>query len=283
MNIKISVITTVYNVSEYIEKTINSVLSQTFTDWELILVNDCSEDDSLDKIKQFNDNRIKLINNEVNIGAGKSRQVGIDNAKGDYIIFLDGDDWLNEECLEQMYNAAIKEDADIVNCKVEVLNSKLNLGKNDYQERFYNYLNNKLIKRNLFEKTHYSPLRIYEDINTLHRLLHWSKKNVKIDYVGYVYNIRPNSLTTSSYNAYKYAIYEALSIMENVDYFEGMEFNYRHKYNAALVIKLYHSRIKNINENLKKSMIDEIETIRLWCDDKQNKIFKKIISNFMSK
>ena len=279
---KISVITTVYNVEKYIEKTITSVLEQTFQDWELILVNDKSTDNSLEKIKQFNDNRIKIVNNEENLGAGKSRQVGIDNAEGEYIIFLDGDDWLNSECLEKMYNAAIENDADIVNCKVQTANGESTIKFKAIDERFYNLLTNKLIKKTLFEKTHYSPLRLFEDVNTLYRLLHWSKKNVKIDYIGYVYNIRPNSLSNNNIFFYM-NIFEALSIMENVDYFEGMEFNYRHKYNAALVIKLYHSRIKNINENLKKSMIDEIETIRLWCDDKQNKIFKKIISNFMSK
>lgn len=280
MNKKISVITTVYNVGEYIENTINSVLSQTFQDWELIVVNDCTEDDSIEKVQNFIDERIKIINNEVNIGAGKSRQVGIDNASSDYIIFLDGDDWLKSDCLERMYNAAVKEDADIVNCHVEVLNAFIPARNGTQQERFFTYLNNKLIRRSLFEKTHYSPLRIFEDINTLHRLLYLSTKVVKLDYVGYVYNIRPNSITTSQQNKYKYRIYEALAIMENVDYFEGLKFPYKHKYNEILVFNLYQKYISRINGTIKSEMIDEIETIRLWCEEKKEKMLSKISAMF---
>lgn len=280
MNKKISVITTVYNVGEYIDKTINSVLSQTFQDWELIVVNDCTEDDSIEKVQNFIDERIKIINNEVNVGAGKSRQVGIDNASGDYIIFLDGDDWLKSDCLEQMYNAAVKEDADIVNCHIEIKNAPIKNKIFENEERFFTYLNNKLIKRSLFEKTNYSPLRLFEDINTLHRLLYLSTKVVKLDYVGYVYNIRPNSLTTSQENMYKYRIYEALAIMENVDFFEGLKFPYKHKYNNLLVFNLYYKYVSKIKGELKTEMFDEIETIRLWCENQQEKIRNKILAMF---
>lgn len=74
-NPKISVITTVYNVSEYIDKTIQSMLAQTFTDWEMVLVNDCTQDDSVEKIQKYDDSRLVLINNKENVGAGMARRV----------------------------------------------------------------------------------------------------------------------------------------------------------------------------------------------------------------
>lgn len=285
-NPKISVITTVYNVGEYIDKTIQSMISQSFKDWEMVLVNDCTKDDSVEKIKQYNDSRLVLINNVENIGAGKSRQVGIDNAKGDYILFLDGDDWLNEDCLEKLYDAAIQEGADIVNCWVEKINAHniftfQRINRNN-KEEFTTYLGNKLIKKSLFEKTHYSPLRLFEDINTLYRLLHLSKKTVKIEYIGYNYNIRPNSLTTTPNQQHRWLVYHTLAVMENVDYFEGIDFAYKHIYNQFRVFAMYYKQIKTIPQEAQKELMDEIETIRVWCEERVNKIKNNFFTNFFN-
>lgn len=90
----VSIIIPVYNAYKFLDDTINTVLSQTYTNWELILVNDCSTDDSVEIIKKYqkHDNRIKLINNKVNSRAAVSRNNGIKEAKGRYICFLDADD-----------------------------------------------------------------------------------------------------------------------------------------------------------------------------------------------
>lgn len=89
----ISIITTSYNYSEYISETIKSVLAQTYSDWELIIVDDASNDNSVEIIKGFcNDNRIKLICHETNKGLIKSIQTGLKNATGDWIAFLESDD-----------------------------------------------------------------------------------------------------------------------------------------------------------------------------------------------
>ena len=274
-NPKISVITTVYNVSQYIEKTIESMLSQSFKDWEMLLVNDCTPDDSVEKIMRYDDPRLVLINNKMNVGAGKARQVGIDNAKGDFILFLDGDDWLNEECLEKLYNAAIAEDADIVNCWVKEIDDYGLIDpriKADKKERFTTYLGNKLIRTSLFNLTNYSPLRLYEDINTLFRLLELTEKVVKIDYVGYNYNVRPNSLTTTPHQQHKWLVYNTLAIMENVDFFEGKEIKSKMIYNVGRVLKFYYGQIVYMPERYKKELINEIETIKVWCEKHLGKI-----------
>ena len=89
---KISVIMPAYNASLYIKEAIESVLSQTYDDFEFIIINDGSTDSTLDLIKSFSDKRIILVNNEINLGIIKSRNIGIDLAKGKYIAKMDADD-----------------------------------------------------------------------------------------------------------------------------------------------------------------------------------------------
>ena len=87
----ISIVTPVYNSENYIEETIKSVLEQSYTDWEWILVDDGSADRSAEIIEQYNDSRIRLIRQK-NKGAAAARNRGIEAAKGRYIAFLDADD-----------------------------------------------------------------------------------------------------------------------------------------------------------------------------------------------
>lgn len=102
----VSVITPVYNAKKYIEYTIDSVIKQTFTDWEYILIDDCSSDLSSDFItdKYKNDNRIKVIQLESNSGAGVARNAGLAEAKGNIIAFLDSDDLWEPNKLELQVN-----------------------------------------------------------------------------------------------------------------------------------------------------------------------------------
>lgn len=96
MGKKFSIIISAYNIETYIERAIKSVLDQTFENYELIIVNDCSKDKTLEKIQNFKDERIIVINNEKNVGLGAVRNIGIAKAQGEYIVHLDGDDALYE-------------------------------------------------------------------------------------------------------------------------------------------------------------------------------------------
>ncbi len=104
----ISIIVTCYNKSEYIKETIASVLEQTFTDWELLIIDDASIDNSVNKISEFEDKRIKLIVNECNKGANYSRNLGLNMAVSEYVIFLDGDDLLSNTCLDNRWKVVQK-------------------------------------------------------------------------------------------------------------------------------------------------------------------------------
>jgi len=106
MNPLVSIITANYNASKYIDKTIQSVIKQTYSNWELIIVDDCSTDNSVIIIKKYQefDKRIKLLKLEKNSGAAIARNKAIEVAKGDFIAFLDSDDRWIENKLEIQVN-----------------------------------------------------------------------------------------------------------------------------------------------------------------------------------
>ena len=114
--IKVSVVLPIYNVEKYLPKCLESIINQTLKDIEIICVNDCSPDNSENIIKEYakKDNRIKLINNENNIGVGLSRNIGADSSNGEYISFIDSDDFIESNYLESLYSTAKKYDAEYI-------------------------------------------------------------------------------------------------------------------------------------------------------------------------
>lgn len=112
----ISVIIPVYNTAKFLSTCIKSVINQTFQELEIIIVNDASTDNSIHICNKFKekDNRIILIDKEENEGVEKARYDGILAAKGDYICFVDSDDWLEKDALKRMYDKAFEADADYV-------------------------------------------------------------------------------------------------------------------------------------------------------------------------
>ena len=128
----ISIITPNYNCGDYISETIESVLLQTYSNWELIIVDDCSSDDSykiaLDYAKK--DSRIKVIRNETNLGTAISRNKALDIAKGDYIAFLDSDDLWEKDKLELQLNFMQENNCDFSFSQYDLIDEKgLSLNK----------------------------------------------------------------------------------------------------------------------------------------------------------
>ena len=113
--VKVSVIIPVYNVEEYLRQALDSVINQTFDDIEIICVNDGSTDNSLKILEEYAglDNRILIIN-QTNKGVSVARNVGINQATGEYIIFVDPDDWIEDNLVEEAYKKIYKENLDIV-------------------------------------------------------------------------------------------------------------------------------------------------------------------------
>lgn len=166
----VSIIMPVYNKEKYVKKSIQSILDQTFTDYELIIVNDGSTDESLTICQSFQDSRIHLISVE-NGGVSIARNIGLDNAKGDYITFIDADDYIASNFLEKLY----VENADMViggltkvNLKYQEIDSLLprlsgnisikKVTKNFYQEQLdtgiYGFVASKIVRRQIVEDNH---------------------------------------------------------------------------------------------------------------------------------
>lgn len=237
---KISIVMTVFNVEQYLEKAISSVLNSTLKEIELIIVNDKTPDSSMSIVESFNDDRVKVINHEFNQGAGMARRHGIQAATGEYVITVDGDDYISETFLEDLYNKAIETDADIVgggityvyDDKPPVINQMEESISEDMQKFLdYNkgkiiFLNNKIVRRSLYDKVEYCG-RIYcEDTPTIIPLMYYANKIAYIKNNGYFYYMRDSSLT-HSLKPLKDNLYKALCAKDCIEFFKDKESQYR--------------------------------------------------------
>ena len=101
---KVSIIVPMYNAASFLKETLDSILNQTFTNFELLLIDDCSKDNTLEIANSFSDPRIYIVKNEKNLGAGGTRNKGIKLAQSTYIAFCDADDIMFPNRLEEQYN-----------------------------------------------------------------------------------------------------------------------------------------------------------------------------------
>lgn len=298
--IQISVIIPVYNTEKYLERCINSVVNQNFRDIEIIIVNDCSEDDSLKIIDKYKnkDKRIKIINKIKNEGLSAARNSGIEIATGEYILHIDSDDWIEQGYLNDTYEIAQKNNADIVitdfyidydngkiiYCRdqnIEKATGKITLEKCFLGEG-YICVWNKLIKRDLYIKNNIRhPINISqgEDLAVTPRLFYFAERVVKINkaYVHYIQN--PKSISNTSNIKKIREVYSALDILENFfDYknnyiFERFKLNhlstwlFKEKYDFkneeySIILKEYLEEIKKLKiKTLKEKILYSISRI----------------------
>lgn len=211
--IKISVIVPIYNVEKYLKRCIDSILEQDFRDYELILINDGSTDNSLEIAKSYCDDRIVLINKE-NEGLSATRNLGIKIAKGEYILHIDSDDWIEQSYFKNMYNLAKKKDADIVmtgyyidydNGKLiyispikEEIEDNIEFCKKVIKGEISSNMWTKLIRKRLYIENgieHENSIAYGEDLVVMPRLMYYAK-NIEVlegAYVHYIQN--PKSIT----------------------------------------------------------------------------------------
>ncbi len=166
-NVKVSIITPVYNVEKFLGKCIDSILAQTLKDIEIILIDDGSSDGSWSVIQEYakKDNRVIAIQQE-NAGAAVARNRGLEVAKGEYIGFVDSDDWVDADYFENLYNTGLKQDADIVCAYVETEVSNLARGSRfsvsvDQYNKSYNVRMKDAIRENKFSLDFVIWLNIY--------------------------------------------------------------------------------------------------------------------------
>ena len=208
---KVSIIVPIYNTSKYLNGCIKSLLHQTLEDIEIILINDGSTDESESIIKKYKDKRIKYISKK-NEGIGKTRNLGIDTATGEYLSFIDSDDYIEPNFCEVMYEKAIKDKCDIVICDYyedhnyglkEIRFPTFKDASLKENPDILNMVNlgpcNKIYKRSLFKnkENRFVENLKYEDAPLVVKLLLNAKKIGKIDDCLAHYVIHENSETTT--------------------------------------------------------------------------------------
>lgn len=227
--IKISIIVPIYNASKYLNKCINSLTGQTLKDIEILLINDGSTDKSEEIINSFVDKRIKYYKNK-NQGIGKTRNFGIDRAKGKYLMFVDSDDYIDNDMCRKMYAKAEKEKLEVVICdfyrdtnrELEPVTIK-NFKNTTLKENPNLLLDinlapwNKLYKKDLIDKNsiRFEEELKYEDAPFVVNSLANAKKIGKVnDYLSY-YCIHGNSETTIR-DKRIFDILEIIKILRNI-------------------------------------------------------------------
>ena len=212
----ISIIVPVYNVESYLKECLESIRQQTFTDIEVILVNDGSTDSSKEICERFcqADSRFRLINQE-NKGQSAARNRGVKESVGQFIMFVDSDDIINKDVLEVLL-PYMKKDVDIVECGMTRNKEEFFLNKTstiifegDAKEAILNCISfdavkfcafTKLYRREIVEKIPFLEGYIYEDVFTGINYLKHIRKLVVIDYIGYYYRVRSNSTMTKTFH-----------------------------------------------------------------------------------
>lgn len=217
MNNKISVIIPVYKVEEFLDDCVQSVLAQTHTNMEIILVDDGSPDNCPAMCDSWSekDKRIKVIH-KPNGGLSDARNAGLEIATGEYISFIDSDDWILPEMYERMLSLIQKENADICACNIRSYHSdheevwgfkEYFTGKSEqildmlYSDTKYPVSTwNKLYKRDCWKELRFPVGKICEDAFTTYQLVHNAGRIVQVPEAFYCYRIRPQSIMTSAFS-----------------------------------------------------------------------------------
>ena len=206
----ITVIINVYNGEKFINKCLDCIINQTYKNLEILIVNDGSTDNTLKICKSYKDKRIRIITTE-NLGLSLSRNIGIDNAKGEYLYFIDVDDFIEPDTIEYLYNLCKKYDVKMSSCraievynfhslvdnkkeKIDILSSEEMLKKILLSEDVAVAIWNKLIHTSLFDNVRFEH-RIANDVVVTYKLVLLVDNIVYSNKIKYYYLKHGNSIT----------------------------------------------------------------------------------------
>lgn len=242
MNELVSVIINVYNGQDFIKKCLDSVINQTYKNLEIIIINDGSTDNTLNILKSYKDKRIKIITTS-NQGLSLSRNTGLDNAKGDYLFFVDADDYIENDAIEYLYNLCKKYNVKMSTCNsidvydyetkikndielIEVKEGKDLLIKILLSENRKGTIWNKLIKKELFDNLRFEN-RLINDVVVVYKLA------LKVDNVVFSNQIK------YYYYRHKDSIVAKRNTAWVIDYYNATIERYEH------IKKIYPNMIEN--------------------------------------
>ncbi|MBF0597461.1 glycosyltransferase family 2 protein [Faecalibacter rhinopitheci] len=301
---KISVIVPVYNTALYLPKCLDSILNQTFGDFELLVVNDGSKDNSQQIIDQYveKDKRIVSIIKE-NGGLSDARNVGIDQAKGEYIAFIDSDDYIDSKMFEKMMDLAQKHQSEIVFCdlvKVDENGKEFRDLRQSPQLPEKIILNddltifgemscfacNKLFKRSLFEKHRFQKGIHFEDIELIPKLVIDSIIISKINQPFYKYFERQDSITKTHTRK---GLDMFIAIENITNYFKQSQYNNNlNELKRFQIIQGYYSYLAYVayvkDKFLKAEMVDELSQFLKsnGLSNSEIRNYKRFENNYLS-
>ena len=288
--VKVSIIVPFYNVEKYIEKCLTSLVNQTLEEIEIILVNDGSKDNSIKVAKDFEQKypaKIRYYEKQ-NGGLGDARNFGIKFAKGEYIAFLDSDDYVEPTMYEEMYEMAIKEKSDMVECDFwwEYPNKK----KEDIGVEYKNQNDmllkarvvawNKLIKKEIYEKHPEARFAVglrYEDVEGFYKILPYINKVsfVRKPFIHYVQRNNSISNTQNKKNVEMFIVLDnVLNYYKEKNIYEKFEKELEYTYTRYLLCSSL-KRISKIQEKqIRKDLLEKTwnELNTKFPDWKKNKI-----------
>ncbi|KNY26828.1 glycosyltransferase family 2 protein [Pseudobacteroides cellulosolvens] len=271
MNNLVSVIIPVYKVEEYLNRCVKSVLAQTYRNLEVILVNDGSPDccgemcDGFAKI----DRRVRVIHKK-NGGLSDARNAGVEIASGEYLTFLDSDDWVHEEYIEKLYNLLISTESDIAACNF-IRTSREDISLNTSNIEIHEFSNiealeqltgkfyvplvvawGKIYHKDLFRTIRYPVGKVHEDEYIAHHLLFKAKKVVFTTEQMLYYWQRKDSITGVGFNVSN-RIYATHAIIERAAFLNevGLTKLRNKTYKTAIYIYLQIVKYKKMNNELK--------------------------------
>lgn len=297
----ISVIVPIYNVEKFLPYSIESILNQTYSNLEIILVNDGSTDKSkyICEMYQSKDKRIKLINQK-NQGVSVARNTGISNATGEYIGFVDSDDRVSVEFYECLYKLIKETDSDIAEC-ASIQISEEDLFNHQYRfdsienlsyittdsigalHRIHNedryiigkslVVWNKLYKRELFENIQFPVGKRYEDDFTTYKIFNKIDRLVSTEKVLYNYVQRKNSIMHQEFSLKRLDALEVFD--EHVEFFR----DFPDKYLFCKCLIRYLRILTTLLQELYKSDYEDKENIKILLKNKFEEIYSILDNN----
>lgn len=285
----ISVVIPMYNAEKYVEKCLNSLLEQTYKDLEIIIVNDGSKDNSQTICERFaeQDKRITLINTE-NRGAGSARNTGIEVAKGEYISFIDSDDYVCPDYYERLLHMLERAGADIAIGKYQRISEHdemkfINSGEvkectnleellvlyGEDEDRYINavLVTNKLFKRELFEGNVRFPIgRLIDDEFIIYKLIYKSKKIVYTDDVMYAYVQSDSSVMRTNFKEQR--VHDTIDVYDEV--YNFFKENGTEELNKKILIRYLSYCVELAQKTSTSTVIDNKEKIYQLLKEKFN-------------
>lgn len=295
----ISVIIPIYKVEKYLEKCIQSVINQTYTNLQIILVDDGSPDNCGKICDEYSkkDSRIEVIH-KANGGISDARNVGISKANGKYITFVDPDDYILKNMYEILYENLIKNNADISICKykyiketekidykldtnnVVVMNKMQAMKELLINKTITNHLWNKLYKKETFDNIQFPTGKKYEDLYVMYLLFEKSSKIVYQDTTKYIYINREQSIL---HNKNPNMIQDYINCINNRYMYLSNKYEELEKelnYNLLFSILNYHvmaigGKLKEFyNSEVMENEYKKLKNIKK--DVKKSKMYKKL-------